>query len=297
MPTLPRADAPDLSLDVHGPDDGPVVLLVCGLGQQALAWPRRLVEGLTGAGVRVVTFDNRDAGASGWLDDAPVRAMSGMVADAAAGTLEPGPYGLADMAADGVAVLDHLGVEAAHVVGVSMGGMIAQRMAIGHPDRVASLTSVMSTTGDPSLPGPTPAAAEVLFTAAPLDDRAAYVAHTLRGRSVLGSPGFAHDPELAEVFGAVFDGGLNPRGIARQYHAILADGDRTAALGEVRLPALVVHGVDDPLVRVEAGRATAAAIPGAELVEIDGMGHDLPPAVCDRLVELLVPRVLGASGG
>lgn len=274
--------------DTAGPPDGPAVLLIMGLGSQMVSWPPVLIEGLAAAGRRVIWYDNRDVGESTWLDDRRPAPLSDLLAGVAAGRVPDPPYRLDDMAADAVGLLDHLRITAADVVGVSMGGMIAQRMAIGFPERVRSLTSVMSTTGARGLPGPTAAASEALFAPSPTD-RDGYIAASRAKRAVLGSPGFDVDEEWqTATIMASFDRGLNPAGFLRQYHAILADGDRTAQLGQLGMPTLVVHGSDDPLIPLSAGRATAEAIPGAVLEVIGGMGHDLPPAVCDRLVALLV---------
>lgn len=287
---MPHAKVNGISIcyDSAGPADGPALLLIMGLGAQMIGWPPALIQSLAAGGRRVIWYDNRDVGESTWLRERAPIGVHQLLAGAADGTLPPPPYSLTDMAADGVGLLDHLGIALADVVGVSMGGMIAQRMALAFPDRVRSLTSVMSTTGAPGLPGPTPAAAEALFAPSPIE-REAYIAAALAKREVLGSPGLDQDQELmtATIAGS-YDRGLNPAGFLRQYHAILADGDRTAALGQVAVPTLVVHGAEDPLIPLAAGRATAEAIPGAILEVIDGMGHDLPPAVCDRLVAMLL---------
>ena len=272
-----------------GATDGPVALLVMGLGAQRVAWPDDLVTALVDGGARVVAYDNRDIGSSTWLVDAPVTPLPVVLAGAASGNVPEPPYTLADMAGDGIALLDHLGIEQAHVVGASMGGMIVQRMAIHHPARVASLTSIMSTTGDPLLPGPTPAAAQALMTAAPTDDRQTYVDAAMKTGRVLGSTTMARDEDaVAERLGTSFDRGINPQGFLRQYHAILADGDRTAQLGDLDIPTVVVHGSADPLIPPAAGTATAAAIPGSRLEILEGMGHDLPPAACVRIAELVI---------
>jgi pimeloyl-ACP methyl ester carboxylesterase len=209
--------------------------------------------------------------------------LSDLLAGHRIGSVPPSPYTLTDMAGDAICLLDHLGVDAAHVVGVSMGGMIAQRMAYAYPEHVRTLTLVMTSTGDPALPGATPEAAQALFAPAPTD-REGYIAASLARRTVLGSPGFPQDEQwLRTVIGQAYDRGLNPAGFLRQYHAILADGDRTQALGQISVPTLVVHGAEDPLIPLAAGRATAEAIPGAVLQVVQGMGHDLPSAVCELL--------------
>lgn len=293
---MPLADVNGISIcyDTTGSDDGPPLLLVMGLGAQMIAWPPYLIDALTAEGLRVIWYDNRDVGESTWFDHVPAKGLAEIFGSLQSGVPLPPPYTLSDMAADGIGLLDRLGIDRAHVVGVSMGGMIAQRMALEHPDRVASMTCIMSTTGDPTLPPPTPEATEALLTPAPAHDRKAYVDALLGKRKVLGSTTLAQDEEwLRKATGQAFDRGLNPDGFLRQYHAILTDGDRTVALGTIDAPTLVVHGAADPLISPQAGRATAAAIPGAALEIIDGMGHDLPPKACDRIVELLVAMVRG----
>jgi pimeloyl-ACP methyl ester carboxylesterase len=198
------------------------------------------------------------------------------------------PYTLRDMAADAVGLLDALDIESAHVVGVSMGGMIAQEMAIGYPDRVRTLTSIMSSTGNPKLPPPRPEAAAILVTPAPTD-REGYLEHSLQVWHVLNGPAFPLDEERARTrAGNNFDRGLSPAGTMRQLAAILGSGSRREALTAVTVPTLVIHGDADPLVPVEGGIDTAETIPGAELLIIEGMGHDLPPAVAPRVIEAIV---------
>ncbi len=184
-------------------------------------------------------------------------------------------------------------VDRAHVLGVSMGGMIAQRIAIHHPDRVASLTAVMSSSGTRRVPPAKPRAAKGLLTPVPHHDRDAYIQAVMQLRSAIASPGFAHDHAfLREAVGTAFDRGVNPAGFVRQMHAIAADGDRTELLRRLDVPTLVVHGLDDPLVNHRAGRSIARAVPGARLRLVEGMGHDLPPEVCDILVDEVRSLVL-----
>ena len=277
----------ELAYERFGDPADPPLLLVMGLGTQMLGWPDDFCEGLAARGLSVVRFDNRDIGLSTHLHDAPAPDMAAaMMGDTSAAT-----YTLSDMAGDVAGLLDALGLESAHVVGASMGGMIAQMLAIEHPERVRTLTSIMSTTGDPSVGGPSQAALGVLL-APPARNRAEAIERTVASYRVIGSPGYEMDePALRERAGRSFDRAFDPAGVGRQLLAVLASGDRTPRLRELRLPALVIHGADDPLVNVSGGRATAAAIPGAELVELDGMGHDLPRALWPRITDRIVALV------
>jgi pimeloyl-ACP methyl ester carboxylesterase len=258
-----------------GDPEAPPVLLVMGLATQMLGWPDGFCSALVALGLHVVRFDNRDVGLSAHLHDAPppdvTAAMRGETSSAS--------YTLSDMAADTVGLLNALGLDSAHIVGASMGGMIAQTIAIEHPDRVRSLTSIMSTTGDRAVGKATPEALEALLTP-PASSRHDAVDQTISIVRVIGSPGFELDEdELRERAGLAYDRAYDPPGVARQLVAIVASGDRTAGLRLVRVPTLVIHGAEDALVHVSGARATAQAIPGAELVVIDGMGHDLPRAL------------------
>ena len=274
----------ELEYETFGDDGDPPLLLIMGLGVQLLHWDERLCRKLAARGFFVIRFDNRDAGLSAKIEGGPqpdpLAALQGDTSSAA--------YLLSDMAADTAGLLDHLGLDAAHVMGASMGGMIAQTVAIEHPDRVLSLTSIMSTTGDRSVGGATQAATEVLLTPAP-DDREGYAERSVVGYRTIGSPGFPFDEEGIRDRGrAAYDRSYYPVGIARQLVAILASGDRTERLRELDVPTLVIHGDSDPLVDVSGGRATAAAIPGSELRIIEGMGHDLPQGAWDEIVDAVV---------
>jgi len=276
-----RVGEVDLVYETFGEPADPAVLMIMGLGSQMIYWPEELCEALAGAGHRVIRFDNRDAGAS------TVLAAAGQPdLNAIAGGSAPAPYLLAHMADDAVGLLDHLGIERAHVVGASMGGMIAQRLAIDHPDRALSLASIMSTTGDRAVGRPTAAALEVLMSAAP-KDLEGYLESTIAARAVIGSqpPDRERVRALAE---RSFARGYHPDGTARQFAAIVGSPDRTPELRRLRLPTVVIHGRDDPLITLSGGEATAAAIPGAELVVIDGMGHDLPPFALERIATALI---------
>ena len=253
-----------------------------GLATQMLAWHDDLCADLVGRGFFVVRYDNRDVGLSTHLHDAP---PPDLMAALTTGDTSSASYTLDDLADDAVGLLDALGIDAAHVVGVSMGGMVAQVLAVRHASRVRSLTSIMSTPS-PSVGAPTQEAVAVLL-AAPATDRASAADRAVAGYRVIGSPGFPLDEEwLRGIAMEAYDRANDPLGAARQLLAIHASGDRTVSLAAVDVPTLVVHGEDDPLVGVAGGRATAAAISGAELVTIPGMGHNLPREVW--------PQVLGA---
>ncbi len=267
-----------------GDPGDPPVLLVMGLATQMIAWPDAFCETLAARGRHVVRFDNRDVGLSTHLHDAPGVDLGAVFG----GDHSAVPYRLSDMAADAVGLLDALGLDRAHVVGMSMGGMIAQVIAIEHPARVASLTSIMSTTGDRSVGGATQAALGALLAPA-ATSRDEAVERALVTSRIIGSPGFPlNEDAIRARAGLAFDRAHDPAGVTRQLAAIQASPDRTAALGAVTAPTVVIHGAQDPLVDLSGGKATAAAVPGARLVVVDGMGHDLPegawPLVIDEIV-------------
>jgi pimeloyl-ACP methyl ester carboxylesterase len=253
-----------------------------GLGMQLIHWDVELCERFAERGFHVIRFDNRDAGLSTKIE-APVpnvmRLMAGLPAKV--------PYLLTDMAADTLGLLDHLGIERAHVVGASMGGMIAQQMAIEAPERVLSLASMMSTTGDRFVGTPKLRVWSVLTRRAP-SDRDAYVAYFARVFRMIGSPAYRPDDErVRRRAAASYDRCHAPAATARQLGAILASGSRTAALRELDVPAVVIHGESDPLIPLRAGIATANAIPNAELIKIPGMGHDMPEALWPTFVDAI----------
>ncbi|RBY83986.1 alpha/beta fold hydrolase [Blastococcus sp. TF02A-26] len=261
------------------PGDTPL-LLVMGLATQMVGWPDGFCRALAERGHHVVRFDNRDIGLSTHLHDAGAPDVMSLFAGA--GTA---PYTLGDMADDTAGLLDALGWESAHVVGASMGGMIAQSLTIRHPQRVRSLTSIMSTTGDRAVGSPADVALGVLLAPA-ARDRDEALQRAVDTYRVIGSPGFEFDEAaLRERAGLSFDRAYDPAGVARQLAAILTTDDRTPHLGEITVPTLVVHGAQDTLVDVSGGRATAAAIPGAELWVVEGMGHDLPQELWPELVD------------
>jgi pimeloyl-ACP methyl ester carboxylesterase len=278
---LAPANGVELAYQEMGDPGGEPLLLVMGLAMQMLGWDENFCVLLAERGFRVVRFDNRDIGHSTMLDKAGMPSRLDMLS----GRRSTAPYLLADMAKDSFGLMDHLEIEAAHVVGASMGGMIAQTMAIHGPERVRSLVSMMSTTGNRWIGSPTLRAWRVLLARFPRN-RDEYIARAFRTFGVLGSPGYPLDRErLAELAGGMYDRSNNPAGIIRQMHAISASGDRTAALRRLDLPTTVIHGDSDLLIRPAAGRATARAIPGARLKMIEGMGHDLPRALWPTFVE------------
>jgi pimeloyl-ACP methyl ester carboxylesterase len=247
-------------------------------------WDEGFCEALAGRGHYVVRYDNRDVGLSTKFDAAGVPSVKALLRQGAAGSAPSVPYTLDDMADDAAGLLDALGLESAHVCGASMGGMIAQTVAIRHGRRLRSLVSIMSSTGNPSLPPATREAMAVLM-APPPADRARSVEAAVHTWRVIGSPGFPFDEaRIRERAGRLYDRGFHPQGVARHFAAILAHGSRVEKLRGVVAPTLVIHGAADPLVPLEGGRDTARSIPGAELLVIEGMGHDLPEGAWPRLV-------------
>lgn len=284
---MPAVDANGLRIEyeTRGRAGGRPLLLIRGLGTQLIHWDEGLLELLVDRGHRVVIFDNRDVGLSSKLDAAGVPDVASLVSAAGAGRALEVPYTLDDMADDAAGLLDALGLSGANVCGISLGGMVAQTLAVRHPARVCSLISIMSTTGSRELPPARPEAMQALMAPAPRE-RAAYVEHSLGTLRAIGSPGFPFDEAAArQLAGRAFDRCFCPQGIARQMAAVIAASSRRAALAGVRVPTLVIHGADDPLVPVEGGIETAGAVPGAELLVIEGMGHDLPRGAWPRIVD------------
>jgi pimeloyl-ACP methyl ester carboxylesterase len=285
-----RANGIEIVYETIGDPSDPPLLLVMGLGMQLIHWDRNLCERLAERGFFVIRFDNRDSGLSTKID-APVpdirRAMVGLHVDA--------PYLLEDMANDAFGLLDHLGIQAAHVVGVSMGGMIAQTMAIERPERVLSLTSIMSTTGERRAGRPKLRVWSVLLRRAPRE-REAFIDHFVRVFRMIGSRGMPFDEDrVRELAAATYERDHDPAGTGRQLAAILASGDRTASLRNLNLPVTVIHGRNDPLVPFRGGKATARAIPGARLIEIPGMGHDLPEQVWPQVLDAVTETAARAA--
>lgn len=273
----------ELAYESFGRPGDPTVLLVMGLGAQLHYWPDGLCTLLADQGLHVVRYDNRDVGRSTHLTDAGPVDLQALLS----GTGAAPPYSLADLASDAVGLLSALEVASAHLVGISLGGMIVQQAAIDFPERVRSLVSIASTTGDRTVGGARPEVLAALL-APPGTTREEVADHAVALSQVIGSPGFDRDETwLRWRAGRAFDRGLDPGGVSRQAAAAFTATDRTPRLRDVAVPTLVVHGAADPLVDVSGGRATAAAVPGAELLVVDGLGHDLPPGVWPRLAEAI----------
>jgi pimeloyl-ACP methyl ester carboxylesterase len=282
-----QANGIELEYESHGPDGAPVVLLIMGLGAQLTLWPIQFVEDLVARGYRVIRFDNRDVGLSAKFDAAGIPNLMQLAATVFAGLTPSVPYTLDDMAADAKGLLDALGIERAHILGGSMGGMIAQIFAATYPERTLSLTSIMSTTGNPAVPQASAPAMAALTTRPTSTDLEAILAHGINVARVIGSPAHPADAEiLRQRIQRDFERSFHPAGFTRQMAAIYAGGDRRRRIATITAPTMVIHGADDPLVPVEGGRDTAATIPGAKLREIPGMGHDIPVA--------LIPTILDA---
>jgi pimeloyl-ACP methyl ester carboxylesterase len=283
----------DIYFETFGDPERPGLLMVNGLGSQCINyhedWCRRFVE----RGFFAIRFDNRDVGLSTTFDDFTPD-VARVIRTLRNGGRPPTAYTLSDMAGDAVAVLDELGIERAHVMGVSMGGMIAQQLAIDHPERLLTMTSVMSSTGDPDVGGSTPEAFAVL-TRPPATDRASAITRHIDANRVYGSPGHFDADRLAAVAGAAYDRSWHPSGVARQMVAVVVSGSRSDGLRTVTTPSLVIHGDADTLVDISGGRRTAACIPGARFEVLEGMGHDYPPAYWDRWVEMVAEHA-GVTG-
>jgi pimeloyl-ACP methyl ester carboxylesterase len=287
-----KANGLSICYQAFGEPADPVVVLIMGMGAQMVGWDEEFCERLASRGFCVIRLDNRDAGRSTRLDHAGVPDIVAAMTRAWLRVPVNAPYLLGDMALDVVGLLDALKIDSAHVVGASMGGTIGQEMAMRHSRRVRSLTSIMSTTGDPDLPQPRPWALRALFAPTPLE-RDAYIEYYAKLWRMLRGGSYA-DEEARDRARAArnYARGLNPAGAARQLTAILASGSRRRALRQVTAPTLVIHGDADPLVPLAAGTDTAASIPGAELMVLEGMGHALPMPMWPRIIDGIV-RVAG----
>ena len=289
----------ELETVVYGTSGSPAILLIQGLGTPLTRWPMDMIEQLVAAGFHVIAFDNRDIGLSTRMDTLGLPDIHQMMNLQSFALPFPGmlsalsstPYTLADMADDAVGLLGALGIDAAHIVGASLGGMVAQLIATHHPECCLSLTSIMSSSGNPMLPPPTPAALHALFAPLPgVRDEASLIEDSIWRQKVLMSPGYpASDEELRAMFTAEYRrGGFHPAGVIRQLSALLTAGDRRAQLMEIQVPTMVLHGIDDPLINIACGRDTAAAIPGSEYRPIPGMGHDFPKALAGEFASAIL---------
>jgi pimeloyl-ACP methyl ester carboxylesterase len=287
---MPQTHANGITIeyDEHGDPSAPPILLVMGLGAQMTLWPQELVDALVERGFRVIRYDNRDIGLSHKFDGAKAPGMVKLLLLSRFGFKPKVPYSLADMADDGIGLLDALGIKQAHIVGASMGGMIAQHMAFSHPERVLTLTSIMSTTGHRKLPAATREAMSALTKRPESMDEDVLVEHGVKVATAIGSPGYRSDPDkVRERSRALIKRSFYPQGMPRQLAAIIADGDRRERLQSVKAPTLVIHGEADPLVPLAGGQDTAAHISGARLKTIPGMGHDLPLELVDEIADAI----------
>jgi pimeloyl-ACP methyl ester carboxylesterase len=283
----------EICYETFGNPEDPAMLLIMGLGTQMLAWHEDFCEQLAARGFFVIRHDNRDIGRSTRLDDAPTPTLKQLALRDRRGAA----YTLSDMARDSVGVLDHLGIEKAHIVGASMGGMIAQRIAIEHPHRTLSLVSIMSNTGSFWSGQPALSMYALLLRPAPME-RHAYIERAVEMFQKIGGSGFEADVEdLRDIASRSYDRGHDPRGSSRQLGAIIADRDRSPLLRKLKVPVTVIHGSEDKLVPRSGGRATAKAVPGAMLVEIGGMGHGLPRAAWPQIIGAIVQNAERASSG
>ena len=288
-----RARCGDIELDYEVAGTGEPLLLIMGIGASGALWDDDLVGALVARGFQVARFDHRDIGLSTRLDHLAVPAPRAVLARGMLGLPVDAPYTLSHLAGDVVGLLDHLGWPRAHVMGISMGGMVGQHLALEHPARVASLVSMSSTCGSRWYP-PAPRALKALFAPRARDPEAA-IEGVVKLFRVIGSPGFPPDDDRMRFLARrAVERGLSARGFLRHFAAIMASGDRRRALRAVTTPTLVIHGADDPLIPVGAGRATARAIPGAWWLPIAGMGHDMPRAVWPRLVDAVTLRARSA---
>jgi pimeloyl-ACP methyl ester carboxylesterase len=297
MPKL-RVNQIVIEYDSFGSEDAEPILLISGLGAQMIRWPVPFCRALTSRGYRVIRFDNRDAGLSTHLNEAPVPDLASVAAALARGEAPNVPYTLRDMAGDTIGVLDRLSIAQAHIVGRSMGGMIAQLVASEHPHRLLSLTSIMSGSGNPENPPPAPEVMALLISRCPhpSEDEAGFLAHRMAFSRLISGRGYPFDEVaqridiLAEVSRA-----YDPTGFGRQIAAIAATGDCRALLSKIDVPTLVVHGSDDPLIPLEAGKDTAANIRGADLLVVQGMGHEIPSPLYETVAAAIVNNARRAN--
>lgn len=293
MPSV-TANGITIEYETAGEPSKPPLLLIMGLGGQLIAWDDQFVDELVKQGFFVVRYDNRDVGLSTWFDDAGVPDMGDLITARQSGGTPTAPYLVDDMAADASGLLDALGIASSHLLGVSMGGMIAQAFAIRHPAKLQSLVSIMSTTGDPSVGNPHPDAMAALMEPPPATRDEAMDA-SVKAWQVFGSPGYDFDEErIRRKAAEAFERAFHPAGVARQLSAVISSPDRTQALASVTAPTLVIHGEADPLVDSSGGKATAAAVPGASLWLVPGMGHELPPPLFSEVANRVAEHSLAS---
>ena len=289
------ANGIEIHYEEHGKTEDPAMLLIMGFGAQLTLWPDELVDELVGHGFRVIRYDNRDIGLSQKFDGVKAPGLVKMTLMSKIGLTPRVPYTLADMAADGIGLLDALGIDRAHIVGASMGGMIAQHVAAKYPDRCLSFTQVFSTTGNPKLPPAKKEALQALVTRPKSDAEEELVSHGIMLARTIGSPGYPSPEErLRERTLTSVRRSFYPEGPTRHLSAIVADGDRSSMLGDISVPTLVLHGEDDPLVPCEGGKHTAECIPNAKLKTIPGWGHDLPLELVDELAGEIASHARGS---
>jgi pimeloyl-ACP methyl ester carboxylesterase len=293
-PQIARANGIDICYEIFGDANADPMLLIMGLGAQMVLWDDAFCQQLAARGFRVIRFDNRDIGQSSKLTGGKRLTPLELLKLRFFRIPVAAPYKLRDMAEDTVALMDVLGITSAHLVGASMGGMIAQEIAISFPERLRSLTSIMSTTGNPKVPPPTRAAAAMLMLPPP-KTKVEYIARFEQTWKMLRVGRFPEDEALDRLRAErCFERGLNPAGVGRQLRAILASGSRRERLHAVKAPTLVIHGTVDPLVHPSGGKDTAASIPGAKLVMIEGMGHALPIPMWPQIVDAIAQHAHGA---
>lgn len=297
MPQI-EANGLDIEYESFGPESAEAILLIMGIGAQLTQWPIELCHALVTKGYRVVRFDNRDAGLSSRIERDRAFAVSDAFFALASGKTSLAPYSLSDMAADTVGLMDALGIDKAHIVGASMGGMIAQHIAAEYSERCLSLTSIMSNSGNPMLPPPKARVLGLFMPQATTGrDPQSVITQGIKTYEVIGSPGFPTDEKtLREWVERDAARAYYPQGVMRQMAAVLSDGDRRPLLRQVDVPTVVLHGRDDPVVPVVGGEDTAANIAGAELRVINGMGHDMPLALIDQIVDAIVSAAVRATG-
>jgi pimeloyl-ACP methyl ester carboxylesterase len=293
---IAHANGIPIHYEDHGNPGDPVILLIMGFAAQLTLWPDELVDAITAQGFRVIRYDNRDIGLSHKFDGVRAPGVVKLTLMNRIGLRPRVPYTLSDMADDGAGLLDALGIEAAHIAGASMGGMIAQRFAARHPGRTRSLISIFSTTGNPKLPPARKEAMQALITRPASMDEAVLVEHGMMLALTIGSPGFPTEEErLREKVTAAVRRSVYPEGPTRHLAAIVADGDRRKLLRSLDVPTLVLHGEDDPLIPVAAGHDTVEHIRGARLRTIPGWGHDLPLALLDELASEITGHAKAAG--